>query len=216
MTDLSTRGMIEIISHEGVCLDPYLDSVGVWTIGAGQTKSDGFDPKGHAKLSLQECFDLFKTKIKQYTDAVDALKLPLSQTQYDALTSFCYNVGPGNLRLLCGKGRTLSQIGDAIMLYKIPPEIIPRRQKEQDLFKKGVYSNTDGKVLVFPVANSKPQYSKGYTIDARPYFVGTQSSPVITVSPVTKPVIPAPVTPPAAKPGFWAGVLDLLSQNRKA
>ncbi len=194
MTTLSTRGMIEIISHEGVCLDPYLDSVGVWTIGAGQTKSDGFDPKGHKRLTLQECFDLFKKKIKQYTDAVDKLGLNLSQTQYDALVSFCYNCGPGNLRLLCGKGRSLSQIGDAMMLYVIPKEITERRQKEQTLFKKGVYSNTDGKVLVFPVKGTKPSYRDGVKIDARPYF---------------DPAAPAPTDPkpiqPAPQPSFsWA------------
>lgn len=212
MTTLSTRGMIEIISHEGVCLEPYLDSVGVWTIGAGQTKSDGFDPKGHPKLTLQECFDLFKKKIKQYTDAVDALDLPLTQTQYDALASFCYNTGPGNLRKLCGKGRSINQIGDAIMLYTIPKEITARRQKEQNLFKKGVYSNTDGKVLVFPVVNSKPRYAQGYKIDARPYFDAPTKTPVVTVPPVTK---PAPS--PAAQPGFWESVASIIaSYFRKA
>ncbi len=28
IVQLSTRGMIEIMSHEGICLEPYLDSVG--------------------------------------------------------------------------------------------------------------------------------------------------------------------------------------------
>ena len=204
MTTLSTRGMIEIISHEGVCLDPYLDSVGVWTIGIGQTKSDGIDPKNHPSLTLQEAFDLFKRKIRDYTKAVDALNFDLSQTQYDALTSFCYNVGPGNLRLLCGKGRTLSQIGDALMLYVIPKEITERRRKEQTLFKTGIYSNTDGMVLVFPVVNNQPRYSKGYKIDARPYFDGP--IPVITVPPVTKPVPAIPI----AKIGFWASILSIF------
>lgn len=207
MTTLSTRGMIEIISHEGVCLEPYLDSVGVWTIGAGQTKSDGFDPRGHAKLSLQECFDLFKSKIKQYTDAVDKLGLNLSQTQYDALTSFCYNCGPGNLQKLC-RNRSLAQIGDALMLYVIPKEITERRRKEQTLFKTGVYSNTDGMVLVFPVVNNQPRYAKGNKVDARPYF----DKPI---APAAMPPTPVVSPPPHAKPGFWASVLDLLSQNRK-
>lgn len=196
MTVLSGRGMIEIASHEGVCLDPYLDSVGVWTIGIGQTKSDGIDPKGHATLTLQEAFDLFKAKIKDYTKAVDALKLPLSQTQYDALTSFCYNVGPGNLRKLCNN-RSLTQIGDAIMLYTIPKEITERRQKEQSLFKKGVYSNTDGMVLVFPVVGSAPRYSKGYKIDARPYFSDAMAPPS---RPAPSPVIPAPPPPKPPEP----------------
>jgi lysozyme len=167
--NVSTRGLIEIMSHEGICLEPYLDSVGVWTIGVGQTKSDDIDPKTMGKITLQQAVDLFKRKIKQYTNAVDALHLDLKQHQYDALTSLCYNFGPGNLRKLC-KDRSLNEIGEAIMLYTKPPEITERRLKEQRLFKTGQYSNTDGKILVFPVVNNHPRYRDGYKIDARPYF----------------------------------------------
>jgi lysozyme len=167
--NVSTRGLIEIMSHESICLEPYLDSVGVWTIGVGQTKSDDIDPKTMGRITLQQAVDLFKRKIKQYTNAVDALHLNLKQHQYDALTSLCYNFGPGNLRKLCN-GRSLEQIGEAIMLYTKPPEITERRRKEQRLFKTGQYSNTDGKVLVFPVVNNHPNYRGGYKIDARPYF----------------------------------------------
>ena len=186
---LSTKRMIEIMSHEGICLEPYLDSVGVWTIGIGQTKSDDIDPRTMGKITLQQAIDLFKRKIKQYTDAVDALGLDLKQHQYDALSSCCYNFGPGNLRQLC-RNRSIEQIGEAIMLYLKPPEIAERRQKEQNLFKKGIYSNTSGKVLVFPVVNNKPRYRDGYQIDVRPYFA---DAPKPTPSPIpTEKPVPAP------------------------
>jgi lysozyme len=184
MTAISTRGLIEIMSHEGICLEPYLDSVGVWTIGVGQTKSDDIDPRTVGKLTLQQAIDLFKRKIKQYTNAVDALGLHLTQYQYDALTSLCYNFGPGNLRKLCN-GRSLEQIGEAIMLYTKPPEITERRKKEQRLFKFGQYSNNDGHVLVFPVENNHPRYGRGYKVDVRPYFTGA---------------VVVPSTPPPKKP----------------
>lgn len=218
MTELSTRGMIEIMSHEGICLEPYLDSVGVWTIGVGQTKSDDIDPRTVGELTLQEAVDLFKRKIKQYTAAVDALGLDLSQYQYDALSSCCYNFGPGNLKTLC-RNRSISQIGDAIMLYKIPPEIIPRRQKEQTLFKTGKYSNTDGKVLVFPVANNKPQYSKGYQIDVRPYFADAAQpapKPVPVIPP--PPIVPAKPSVSNPAPGsigaFIASILSAIFKRK--
>lgn len=167
---ISNRGLIDIISHEGICLEPYLDSVGVWTIGIGQTMSDDIDPRTMGKITLQQAIDLFKRKIKQYTDAVDALGRDLTQYQYDASSSLCYNFGPGNLRTLY-RNRTIAQVGDAIMLYTKPKEITERRQKEQRLFKTGKYSNVDGKVNVFPVnANHHPVYSKGQMIDVRPYF----------------------------------------------
>ena len=194
---LSTRGMIDIMSHEGICLEPYLDSVGVWTIGIGQTKSDDIDPRTVGKLTLQQAIDLFKRKITQYTNAVDALGLNLTQYQYDALSSCCYNFGPGNLRLLC-RHRSISQIGDAIMLYTKPPEITERRRKEQRLFKTGQYSNSDGKVLVFPVENHKPRYSHGYMVDVRPYFADAKPPTVILPS-TPHPLPPDMPTPPVIR-----------------
>lgn len=177
---ISARGLIDIISHEGICLDPYLDSVGVWTIGIGQTKSDGIDPQHSPRLTLQEAVDLFKRKITQYTDAVDVENVHhdngMTQQQYDALSSCCYNFGPGNLHTLC-RHRTLQQIGDAIMLYTRPPEITARRRDEQRLYKTGHYANQDGKVLLFPVtASHRPYYHGGTMVDIRPYFAELQVS----------------------------------------
>ena len=167
------------MSHEGICLEPYLDSVGVWTIGVGQTKSDDIDPRTMGKITLEQAIDLFKRKIVPYDAAVSALRLNLKQHQHDALVSLCYNFGPGNLRKLCG-GRTLAEIGEAIMLYTKPKEITERRRKEQRLFKSGIYSNTDGAVLVFPVENHHPRYGNGYRINARPYFSDLPKPPAST------------------------------------
>lgn len=177
--------MIEIMSHEGICLQPYLDSVGVWTIGVGQTKSDDIDPRNMSKLTIQQAIDLFKKKIVPYDRAVQRQRLTLKQHQHDALVSCCYNFGEGNLAKLC-HGRTVEEIGEAIMLYTKPPEITERRRKEQRLYKEGVYSNTDGKVLVFPVVNNHPNYRAGYKIDVRPYF-----NPVTSTTPKEATVVVA-------------------------
>jgi lysozyme len=173
---ISARGLIDIISHEGICLTWYLDSEGVPTIGIGETHADGIDPKTFGPMTIEQAIDRFKTKvIRQYTDAVDALKLNLTQTQYDALSSCCYNFGEGNLHTLCHH-RTIEQIGNAIMLYTKPPEITARRRDEQRLYQKGVYANNNGEVLLFPVtANHKPNYHAGKMIDIRPYFSELQS-----------------------------------------
>jgi lysozyme len=172
--NISARGLIDIISHEGICLSPYLDSVGVWTIGVGLTKSDGFDPQHSPGLTLQHAIDLFKLKIVQYTDAVDAENAyhqnAMTQCQYDALSSACYNFGAGNLHMLC-RHRTLAQIGAALMLYTKPPQITARRKQEQRLYLTGEYANTDGHVLLFPVtASHHPNYHAGRMVDIRPYF----------------------------------------------
>jgi len=185
--DISTKGLIEIMSHEGVCLSPYLDSVGVWTIGVGITKYDGKDPRDFGAITMDQAIQMFKDRIRSYVLPVQKLGLKLTQEQFDALVSFCFNCGPGNLKKLT-TGRSVNAIGTALMLYTKPKEITPRRQKEQALYQYGKYSS-NGKVLVFPVSKAnKPVYSKGVTVDALHYL--SQA--------------PAPVAPPKPAPAVIA------------
>lgn len=186
------------MSHEGVCLSPYLDSVGVWTIGVGITEHDGVAPQTLGPITIDRAIAMFKDRIKAYVAPVQKLGLPLTQPQFDALVSFCYNVGEGNLRSLC-RNRSLAQIGEAFSLYHKPPEITGRRNKEQQLFKAGVYSS-DGKVLVFPVnAAHKPVYHKGYTLDVAKYFT---TAPTATAKPA-----PAPTAP---KAGWLIALINII------
>jgi lysozyme len=197
--NISTKGLIEIMSLEGVCLSPYLDSVGVWTIGVGITAHDGKDPQTMGTITIDQAIAMFKERIGAYVAPVQKLGLALTQAQFDALVSFCYNVGPQNLANLC-RGRTVAQIGEAFDLYHKPVEITERRNKEKRLFQAGVYSS-NGKVLVFPVsASHKPVYSKGYQLDVSKYFVMT-----------TQPA-PAPAATPAApvKPSLLNTLLAIL------
>lgn len=171
---ISAKGMIDLAYKEGICLDPYLDSVNVWTIGIGRTAYDGKDPRSFGKITVEKAIELFKEDIKPYENEVRkaAIKssLSLNQSQIDALCSACYNFGAGNLRKLM-TNRNEKQIGEALMLYRRPPEIIPRRQAEQRLYQTGKYQCEDGRVPVFPVSsNHRPIYSKSKLIDIRPYF----------------------------------------------
>jgi lysozyme len=202
--NISTKGLIEIMSHEGVCLSPYLDSVGVWTIGVGITKHDGKDPQTMGTITIDQAIAMFKDRIGAYVAPVQKLGLTLTQAQFDALVSFCYNVGAQNLANLC-HGRTVAQIGEAFDLYHKPPEITERRNKEKRLFQSGVYSS-NGKVLVFPVsASHKPVYSKGYQLDVSKYFVmTTQPAPVKPVEPTAPPAAPV-------KPSLLNTLLTILN-----
>lgn len=177
----SIEGMIEIASHEGLCLTKYKDSVGVWTIAIGATRTEIPDIArwpADKQLSIQECFDLFKKSLVKYEKAVRrGLKVDVPQHAFDALVSWCYNVGTGWVKKatvikLINKGVPVSdkRIYNALMMYKKPPEIIGRRKKEAILLTTGKYSNT-GKVLVFPVSKRfKPIYSRGYKIDVKKYL----------------------------------------------
>lgn len=201
--DISTKGLIEIMSHEGVCLSPYLDSVGVWTIGVGITKYDGKDPRDFGVITMEQAIQMFKDRIRTYVAPVQKLDLELTQEQFDALVSFCFNCGPGNLKKLT-TGRSINAIGTALMLYTKPKEITPRRQKEQKLYQFGQYSS-NGKVLVFPVSDKhKPIYSKGILVDALHYL--SQATPPAPIK--TLPVPKAPVAEPTMEQS-WLDV-DIL------
>lgn len=97
---LSTNG-IQLIKHfEGLSLNAYRDSAGVWTIGYGSTRyHDGKPIKPGDKLASQAQADaLFTNTLSPYEQAVNNLvKVPLTQQQFDALVSFTYNEGTGAL-----------------------------------------------------------------------------------------------------------------------
>ena len=178
---ISKKGMIELAGHEGICLNKYKDSVGVWTIGIGATRTEIPDialwPQ-EKSITIQEAFDLMQKSIVKYEKGVRrALRVDVPQHTFDALVSWCYNVGTGwckkaSVIKLLNKGVHHSdrRVYNALMMYKKPKEIIPRRKKEAILLTTGVYSN-EGKALLFPVSKyGKPIYSKGRSIVVSQYL----------------------------------------------
>lgn len=66
----------------------------------------------------------------------------LNQNQFDALVSFCFNCGAGNLKKLCAN-RTASEIASMIPAYnksggKVLAGLVRRRAAEQELFNRPV------------------------------------------------------------------------------
>lgn len=98
---LSDQGITVIKNFEGLRLTAYRDIAGVWTIGYGSTRyHDGRPVRPGDKLtSEQQASALFSNTLGQYEDAVNQYaKVPLTQSQFDALVSFTYNEGTGALK----------------------------------------------------------------------------------------------------------------------
>ena len=141
---ISENGISLIKSFEGCKLTAYkaINTEKYHTIGWGHY---GADVKAGQSISQSEADALFLSDLKQfvkYTNAHTA-SLKLSQNQFDALVSFCYNCGPGRLKKLVS-GRTPGEIAEHItdLEYarsggKVLKALERRRREEKELFCKG-------------------------------------------------------------------------------
>ena len=98
---LSENGLKFIAKHEGFRSKPYLDPVGVPTIGYGNTYyTNGVKVRlSDTAISEDEALELLQNIVKRFEEGVNRLvKRALNQNQFDALVSFSYNLGLGNLQ----------------------------------------------------------------------------------------------------------------------
>lgn len=91
---LSYNGLEALKEHEGFRNKAYLDTGGVWTIGYGTTKINGKPVEAGQQCSLAESVEWLKQDLAWAQTAVNkGVKVPLKQSQFDALVSFVYNIG---------------------------------------------------------------------------------------------------------------------------
>ena len=94
----SQRGVDLIKRHEGLRLTAYPDPATggePWTIGYGTTT--GVRPG--MTISSARAEEMLQADLQRFESAVGRLvTVPLNQHQFDALVSFTYNLGEGNLR----------------------------------------------------------------------------------------------------------------------
>ncbi len=135
----SKKGIALIKKYEGCRLEAYTDAVGVLTIGYGHTKG----VKRGQKITEEDAEKLLKEDLAEFEKLVNLLvlnKYKFNQNEFDALVSFAFNLGGGNLQKLTKNGkRNKGQIADAIPLYnkaggKVLSGLTKRRKEEQKLF----------------------------------------------------------------------------------
>jgi lysozyme len=100
MTLKPSKQCYELIMHfEGLRLEAYYDSVNVVTIGIGTTRyEDGSKVKITDRITKERALQLLEHDITKFAQAVNRLvKVNIHQHHFDALVSFVYNVGIGNL-----------------------------------------------------------------------------------------------------------------------
>ena len=87
---VSGAGIAAITGHEGLERVGYLDSVGVPTVCYGHTRT----AQVGVEYTQEQCEKLLQEDLAEFSATVNNyITVPLSQPQFDALVSFCYNVG---------------------------------------------------------------------------------------------------------------------------
>lgn len=147
---LSDKGFEMLAVFEGFRSAPYRDSVGVPTIGFGNTYYlDGRKVKMTDKpISRDEAKKLKMAVINQdFAPVVNRLladqiaKGQITQNMFDSLISLAYNIGVGGLSkssvIRHLKNGDKQKAGDAFLLWKNAggkPILLSRRQKERAVF----------------------------------------------------------------------------------
>lgn len=171
---LSKRTLLELVSHEGIVLEAYKDSVGVWTWGVGVTDASGHRVGRYKDnpQTIQRVMEIFKWLVEtRYLPDVQQVFAghELSEAQLAAALSFHYNTGAIKRAswVKSWKAGKIAQARREFMNWKSPSEIIPRREAERDLFFDGTWSNNGTATVYTKVRKPSytPQWSSATKVD---------------------------------------------------
>ena len=163
-TGITENIQLEILEHEGIVLEAYKDSVGVWTWGGGVTDASGHKVARYKDnpTTVLRCLEVYEWLLRTayLPDVLKAFDgVQLTEAQLGGALSFHWNTGA----ILKADWVTKFKAGDrdgayaAMLNWAKPKEIIPRRKLERALFFNGSWSS-DGVVNVYTRVR-KPSYA---------------------------------------------------------
>ncbi len=95
---ISDEGLQAIADHEGFSPMIYKDQAGYDTIGYGHKLHPGETKQYKDGITREQAWKLLRQDVRAAEQAVRRnVTVPLHQNEFDALVSFTYNVGVGNL-----------------------------------------------------------------------------------------------------------------------
>lgn len=174
--NVSEQGLEFIAKWEGFREKAYQDVAGVWTIGYGTTRyQNGQVVRKGDVISVEEAWILFKIQVEEHASSIPLyVGKGLTQSQFDALASFQYNLGKHvlskNITLRNAIiNKDLKTIEQQMLLYvnaggKRITGLYNRRVEEVAMYKK-VAKNThfylDIKTGGFPTKEGAINYLEG-------------------------------------------------------
>lgn len=140
---LSREGTIELVGHEGFVLAPAGQNQDLWRLSIGRDRRMS-EPVVDAKLPVLKLLDRLAPLIRRRErEVLTVLKVPVSQTEFDALVSFHYDTR-GVRRAALVKSlnrRDRASAAKQFLNWAKAETETSRRDKERKLFSKGIYSN---------------------------------------------------------------------------
>lgn len=209
MNRITLNVALEVAAHEALIRQTYVDSVGVNTWSVGLTSATGHDVDRYIgePQTLSKCLGVWIWALERYADDVREVMGELTEAQFAAALSFHWNTGAIKTAswVKHWKAGDTAKAKKAFMNWRKPAEIIPRRQKERDLFFSGVWSN-DGTMTEYTrlTKSRTPVWRSAVKIDV------TDELEAI-LEPVRPPVLPdaEPTTPVVQSP--WAALFSVLA-----
>ena len=214
-TNMSDRGLLALVRHEGLVPGPYLDVKNIWTFGVGHTAAAGPpDPVNMPRVmpadldaAIRAAFRVFRADLAAYEAEVRrAVTVPLAPHEFDALVSFHYNTGGIARAMLTRHLNTgdRAAAARAFMGWRKPAAIIPRREAERDLFRDGRYPG--GTIPVWAVDRT------GRVDFSRPIRRLREDQALALMRPAPTPLPPVNRSTPAARTSWLARLATLVSK----
>ena len=172
-----------IKKFEGLRLTAYQDSVGVWTIGYGTTRINDIPVQQGLTITKAQAEEYLMNDLnKKFVPTIQRnTRALITQSMFDALCCFTYNVGGGNLNkssLLkdLNASKYLDSAAGFLQWTKAGgvelPGLIKRRTAEKDLFLKDGIPNEAGELP----EDSTTQSNSNVPINPNSNESATQSS----------------------------------------
>ena len=97
--NVSKAAIALIKHHEGVRSRPYRCPANLWTVGVGHLIGDGksLPDSWNRTFSQEEIDGILKSDLRRFELGVSKMlpNVPLRQCEFDAIISFCFNLGLG-------------------------------------------------------------------------------------------------------------------------
>ncbi|WP_455476850.1 lysozyme [Bartonella sp. B41] len=161
MRKISREGIALIKQWEGLRLQAYQDVAGVWTIGYGHTTQAGMPHVQEGmKITESQAENLLRKDLMKFERTVEKMVYQsLTDEQFAALVSFCYNVGTkafcnstllkklnkGNYEAVPAELQRWTRVGG-----KRLQGLVHRRAAEAGLWARGAYVSSNYQAVEAP------------------------------------------------------------------